>query len=249
MSPELERLIELQRLASAIADARQTIDSHPARLQAADALLTDAAAAVDTAKAALDAVTQRRREVEKETAVFQGRLDKFQVQLSAVKTNREYQAMQTEIVSAKEEVGRSEERIIECMVELDDLSAILDEARTAHAAQQKAVTAEKQALDAELTATEATLTRTTAEHDALVAALPARVTALFDKVARIRRGVALSEATRDGLCSACHVRLRPMVFQRVRANDEIIQCDSCNRILYYVPPPPGAPAEPATASA
>jgi predicted nucleic acid-binding Zn-ribbon protein len=111
------------------------------------------------------------------------------------------------------------------------------------------VTAEKQALDAELTATEATLTRTTAEHDALVAALPARVTALFDKVARIRRGVALSEATRDGLCSACHVRLRPMVFQRVRANDEIIQCDSCNRILYYVPPPPGAPAEPATASA
>jgi predicted nucleic acid-binding Zn-ribbon protein len=43
-------------------------------------------------------------------------------------------------------------------------------------------------------------------------------------------------ATRDGLCSACHVRLRPQVFQEVRRNDQIIQCASCNRILYYVPP-------------
>jgi predicted nucleic acid-binding Zn-ribbon protein len=31
---------------------------------------------------------------------------------------------------------------------------------------------------------------------------------------------------------------RPQVFQLVRQNDAIIQCDSCNRILYYVPPPP-----------
>jgi predicted nucleic acid-binding Zn-ribbon protein len=47
-------------------------------------------------------------------------------------------------------------------------------------------------------------------------------------------------ATRDGLCSVCHVRLRPQVFQQVRTNDAIIQCDSCQRILYYIPPPPPA---------
>ena len=47
-------------------------------------------------------------------------------------------------------------------------------------------------------------------------------------------------ATRDGLCSVCHVRLRPQVFQLVRHNDSIIQCDSCHRILYYIPPPPPA---------
>ena len=46
-----------------------------------------------------------------------------------------------------------------------------------------------------------------------------------------------SLATRDGLCSVCHVRLRPYVFQQVRQNDAIIQCESCRRILYYAPPP------------
>jgi predicted nucleic acid-binding Zn-ribbon protein len=60
----------------------------------------------------------------------------------------------------------------------------------------------------------------------------------------MRKGVAICTATRDGLCSVCHVRLRPQVFQQVRHNDSIIQCDSCQRILYYVPPP--APITPPT---
>jgi len=62
--------------------------------------------------------------------------------------------------------------------------------------------------------------------------------ALFEQVSRARKGVAICQATRDGLCSQCQVRLRPMVFQQVRANDTIVQCDSCRRILYYIPPPP-----------
>jgi predicted nucleic acid-binding Zn-ribbon protein len=45
--------------------------------------------------------------------------------------------------------------------------------------------------------------------------------------------VAVAEA-RDGLCTICHVRLRPQVFNEVRKNESIIQCDSCRRILYFV---------------
>ena len=49
---------------------------------------------------------------------------------------------------------------------------------------------------------------------------------------------------RDGLCTVCHVRLRPQVFNEVRRNDGIIQCDSCTRILYFVPAaPPAASAD------
>ncbi|MGE3343952.1 MAG: C4-type zinc ribbon domain-containing protein, partial [Vicinamibacterales bacterium] len=72
----------------------------------------------------------------------------------------------------------------------------------------------------------------------VVAQIDRAVMAKFEQVAKARKGVALSSATRDGLCSLCHVRLRPPVFQQVRANDSIVQCESCQRILYYVPPPP-----------
>ena len=71
--------------------------------------------------------------------------------------------------------------------------------------------------------------------------LRGRLLALFEQVAKVRKGVALSMATRDGLCSICHVRMRPQVFQQVRQNDAVIQCDSCQRILYWVPPPAPTP--------
>jgi predicted nucleic acid-binding Zn-ribbon protein len=57
---------------------------------------------------------------------------------------------------------------------------------------------------------------------------------LFDHVAKSRRPLVVVEA-RDGLCTGCHVRLRPQVFNEVRRNDSLIQCDSCLRILYFVP--------------
>ena len=66
-----------------------------------------------------------------------------------------------------------------------------------------------------------------------------RVMAIYEMVSRRRKGVAVAEA-RDGICTICHVRLRPQVFNTVRRNEEIIQCDNCNRILYFVPVAPAA---------
>ena len=63
-----------------------------------------------------------------------------------------------------------------------------------------------------------------------------RTVAIFEKVSRRRQGVAVAEA-RGGVCTICHVRLRPQVFNEVRRNDQIIQCDTCNRILYFSPTP------------
>ena len=73
-----------------------------------------------------------------------------------------------------------------------------------------------------------------AERAELVRALSPPVLATFELVARRRNGIGVAEA-REGICTICHVRLRPQVFNIVRRNDEILQCDSCQRILYFVP--------------
>ena len=57
---------------------------------------------------------------------------------------------------------------------------------------------------------------------------------LFEHVSRQRKGLAVAQA-RDGICTVCHVRLRPQVFNEVRRNESLIQCESCLRILYYSP--------------
>ena len=241
MSPELERLIQLQHLESAIAEARAHIASHPQRLAEADARLAEADRVVQEATGRLKDAQKARGDSEKDAAVFQGRLTKFKDQLSAVKTNREYTAMQHEIETAQKELGAAEEKVLERMMEIDQLTADVKQAETARAAQKKTVDAEKAVLTTELAAEEKRLAEKTAERTALVGSLEPRLMALFEQVAKVRKGVALSMATRDGLCSACHVRMRPQVFQQVRQNDSVLQCDSCQRILYWVPPPAPSP--------
>lgn len=242
MSPDLERLTGLQRLDSVIADARNKIATHPQRLAEADLRLTEADTLVDVAAHRLKDNQEARRTVEKDAALYQGRLTKFKDQLAAVKTNREFTAMQHEIETAQRELGVAEEKVLECMVDADGLTAEVKRAEAARLSLRKAVEAEKAAMTADVVATEASLEQSVSARAAVVDGLEPRLLGLFEQVAKVRKGVALSLATRDGLCAECHVRLRPLVFQQARANNAIVQCDHCQRILYYVAPPP--PAEP-----
>jgi predicted nucleic acid-binding Zn-ribbon protein len=242
MNKDLEGLIALQRLDSEADDAGRRLADEPKRQQAFEARLETARARVNEAKARLTDSQNARRGIEKEVAVHQGRLSKFRDQLMAVKTNVEYQAMQKEIEFAQKEIKGLEDTILERMLEGDDLTAALKKAEAELASEQKAVDAEKRALAADLAQLRTTLERLTAERKTLVTSLSPQAFATFDSVARRRHGVAMAPA-RDGICTICHVRLRPQVFNTVLRNEEILQCDSCGRILYFVPsPPPSAGA-------
>src|SRR5688572_2923417 len=238
MSPDLQRLIDLQRFESANASARVRLASHPQRVAEAEARLTAATQALETVKQRLKDNQDARRALEKDIALYQGRLSKFRDQQSSVKTNREYQALGHEIEVAQKDLGAVEEKVLERMMEADAIAVAIKEAEVTFAAERKEIEADQKLLADEIVTVEGTLASATKGREALLADLEPRLVAVFEQVARVRKGVAVTMATRDGLCSVCHVRLRPQVFQLVRQNDSIIQCDSCQRILYYVPPPP-----------
>ncbi|MEQ1758716.1 MAG: C4-type zinc ribbon domain-containing protein [Vicinamibacterales bacterium] len=244
MAPELERLIELQRLDTTIADARARVAAHPQRLAEADQRLAEATQALDAVKQRLKDSHSARSEAEKNAGIYQARLSKFKDQLAAVKTNREYTAMQHEIETAQKDLGVAEESVLERMMESDGIAAEIKQAEAALVTRRKETDAEKKTLADELVVAEAALEAALAAKAGVVAGLEPRVLKVFEQVSKQRKGIALSEATRDGLCSVCHVRLRPPVFQQIRQNSGIVQCESCQRIMYYIPPP--APVEPPT---
>ncbi|MGH8649314.1 MAG: zinc ribbon domain-containing protein, partial [Burkholderiales bacterium] len=150
MTPDLERLVQLQDLDNAIEEARRKIAAHPQRLAEADARLSDATQRVEIVRQRLKDTQEARRALEKEAAVFQGRLTKFKDQLPEVKTNREYQAIQHEMATAHGELGNVEEKVLERMLEADAIAAEVKGAEAALARQQKDMALEKAALEQEL---------------------------------------------------------------------------------------------------
>ena len=236
MNAELERVIALQRLDSAVDAAKKKLADEPEREKALDVRLDTAKQHVASAKARLAENQGARRDIEKELSLHQGRLSKFREQAMAVKTNQEYHAIQHEISHAQNEIKTHEDRMLERMLEADEFTAAHKKSEAELSAEQKAIDADRKAMKAEHAELQTAIEKMAAERATIVAALPNTVLTQFELVAKKRNGVAVAEA-KDGICTICHVRLRPQVFNTVRRNEEIVQCDSCQRILYFVPAP------------
>jgi uncharacterized protein len=234
LNADLQQLIRLQDLDSAVARDRRRIEEIPDIQATLDARLAERTAAVEAVKARIAASQAARRDIERDLAAVQARLSKFKNQLMEVKTNKEYQAMQKEMSVAEQEISDQETRLLERMEEADALALELKSAEAALKAEAGDVARERQALDAERAALERQLQQTGEERTAVAAQVSREALTIFERVSHGRKGVALAEA-RDGLCTVCHVRLRPQVFNDARRNAGIIQCESCTRILYFVP--------------
>jgi hypothetical protein len=241
MHPDLERVIHLQQIEDAAERARRTIADEPARQQQFAAALDAARLALEHERARLAANQAARREAEKELAMQQARFSKFRDQLMEVKTNREYQAMQKEIETAQHEIRKQEDRLLEQMIEFDEVTAHVKQAEQAFAREQAAIDAERAALSAQLAEAGAAIGRLAAERAALAARISPPILALFERVLKYRKTAAVTPV-RAGRCSTCQILIRPQTVNELRRNEIIYQCESCLRILYYedVPQPADA---------
>lgn len=251
MLPDLQRLIELQDIESRAAVANKAIDDAPGRIAALDALLQSATATLASAKQALADNQSHRRSIDKDLIAAQQRQEKYKEQVMAVKTNEQLHAMQAQIKAVGDEVGQFEERVLVNMMAADEINASIKKAEAALKAAEAKVATDRAAIEGEVKAHHATVADTNAAREKLIAALDNKgVVETFKRIAKVR-GTALARAEGER-CTVCQVRLRPAVFTEVRRNDSIVQCDSCNRILYFVPPKapqaPAAPEEPKSAA-
>jgi uncharacterized protein len=250
MLADLERLIQLQDIESRAAIAHKAIAEAPGRIAALDALLQSATTALAAAKQALADNQSQRRSIDKDLIADQQRLDKYKDQIMAVKTNEQLHAMQHQMKSVEDDIGKQEERVLVNMMAADEINAGIKKAEAALKAAQSKVAAERAAIESEAKANQATVAECAAARAKIVAAMDNKgAVETFERIAKVR-GTAVARAEGER-CTICQVRLRPAVFAEVRRNESLTQCDSCNRILYFIAPEaPKAPEAPqASASA
>ena len=235
MLPDLERLIQLQEIESRAAVASKAIAEAPGRIAALDALLQSATTALAAAKQSLADNQTTRRSIDKDLTAAQQRQNKYKEQIMAVKTNEQLHAMQHQIKSVGDEVGQHEERVLVNMMAADEINANIKKAEAALKAAQAKVAAERSRSRPKPRPTRRPSTECAAARDKVVATMDNKgAVETFQRIAKVR-GTAVARAEGER-CTICQVRLRPAVFAEVRKNESLVQCDSCNRILYFIPP-------------
>jgi predicted nucleic acid-binding Zn-ribbon protein len=231
MHPDLEKLVDLQRLESDLKSLEARIAEVPVKTGELEARLAEERSHLDHLKEELASSQKRKKQHEADLQDLEVKRSKYKNQLMEVKTNKEYTAMLHEIEGAEREIRGREDLILVEMEKADELAGAMKQAERAYKAAEERHRGEVKSLQDGAAAVLGRAKTLREARDTLVAAIPEDVKELFERVAS-RRGVAVAEA-RDEMCLLCHVRLRPQMWLELRRNEAITQCPQCSRILYY----------------
>jgi predicted nucleic acid-binding Zn-ribbon protein len=233
MNSDLERLIDLQKVDAQIARLNAEIAALPKRVQAIEAQLADARSRVDKAKAAIKADEQARRGFESEIQTHRNKISKYRDQSSSVKTNEQYKALMQEIDFAEQAIGGLEDKILETMLDVDAKQGDVKRAEADLKAETAEIEKEKAEARAKTDEDEAALKVLHSQRDELRGKIDEKALYHYERVAKAR-GTGVAEARRQR-CMGCQVMLRPQVYNDVMTGNGVQVCDSCTRLLYYLP--------------
>lgn len=240
MNADLERLITLQNIENDLRTAQAGHSEIPKLRAAVEARLAVERGRLDAAREGLAASQKERRTLEGSLQDLETKRSKYKGQLMEVKTNKEYTAVLHEIEGVERDVRAVEDRILQEMERAEGLAREVKEEEAAFRSVEERTRSEMADLDKRQSALETQVRSLTTHRSEAATAVPQPLLELFLRVARLR-GTGLSEA-KDGMCAACHVKVRPQMYVDLKRRDTIIQCPSCSRILHYVDPPPPAEA-------
>jgi uncharacterized protein len=218
---------DLRRLEDQLTEERATLANLKGELRKLDEkLLTD--------RSSVSEMEKTRSELSTEVRQMTAQIERSREKLSRSRNERESNAAQRELEELRK-LQRDRED------EINKLSTLTESARKSI---EETETAQKKIAD-ELGGRESDISKTLAEamkeRDAklvergkLASAVQPMTLRRYEQV-RKRKGSAIAK-TIDGTCLACHMRLPPMLFQKLMRGDAFEQCPSCARILYYEAP-------------
>jgi uncharacterized protein len=232
MNSDLKQLIRLQTIDLAVQGLRLRIEKFPGISKALDEKLRSAQAGLEAAKERVKNNQAGRKKYEGEISNTESKISKYRDQMMAVKTNDEYRALQHEIEHAQKGISKTEDELLNLMLEAESLQSEIKTAEVRLKEDQQKVNEERKLLEEEIKNDRSALESYLKERKQIETSITSDdLLPRYERVRKARGGIAVA-AARNEVCEICKVRIRPQVFQEIRKNDQIIACDACQRILY-----------------
>ncbi|MEJ7708548.1 MAG: C4-type zinc ribbon domain-containing protein [Pyrinomonadaceae bacterium] len=235
MKSELQQLIALQKADTKIRTLQAELDAIPQKRAEIEKEFEQRAFEFRAVEAKRNEALAARARFENEILETKSRSDRAERNLMSSQNQKDYEAAIREIDAAKKQISQFETQVLEQMDLLEQSEKEFKE-REPEVETLRAEMSEKFAAFEQQMKTQGAELGAAREHrDSLLQALPRQMGALYKRLSsRIRDGVAVAEA-RNNSCTACHMSLRPQVMTQIRRGEDVIVCDNCNRILYYLP--------------
>lgn len=232
MNPQLQRLIELQNTDSEITELDRGKAAIPQQIESGKSDLKEKQEELKQAEGVLAELQKKRKDLEMEVATENDHIAKTKSKLPAVKTNKEYTAILTEVDAVKEKISVLEDKELELMEELEEKEKRIPAFKAQCKEEEENFNAYKAKKEAEAKRTEEELEVLRARRHAAAGGIEEKLLGQYNKVFKARDSLAVV-TIKENICQGCHSQILPQQVIDVKMGETINQCEQCSRILYW----------------
>jgi len=232
LQKDLSMLLDLQEIDDQLGELERSKIYLPEMILNLEKEIDELSQAIAMNDKILEESQREQRLVELEIETDKQDLDKYQKQMRVIKTNKEYDALTTEIDSKKHGIADKEERILALMAAIDEareksteLQNTLKEVELRNAGQLEMLR------DQELTL-QAKIDDKLEKRVILVKDINRQVVGIYERIRKGKGGMAIVPI-RKRACSGCFKQIPPQRVQDIRRGDKIFACDNCGRLLTW----------------
>ena len=228
----IRRLYDLQQLDIEADSAERSLDDVRRRLTDESALAA-ARRRIEELEGRLAVLEEVRRGQERKVEETRQGLERIESRLyGGVITNpRELEAADLERSHFQDQQVEQEDNLLTTMVEIEETQSALKATSEELARTESARETERPALEAEESLLAQRLEELRRDRTDALPQLGAQLLAVYERLRGDRNGYAVARVER-GMCQGCRIALPSAEVQRVRSAQELIQCSSCQRILF-----------------
>jgi predicted nucleic acid-binding Zn-ribbon protein len=235
MIHDLESLIQLQKIDVRIHQLVQSQADYPKALADLKAGISKAKRAAGSVSEKMAGLEGEKKSEKEKVEDAKNALEKSQVRLNSIKTNREYDAVHAEIETFKSVIAGADGRTKNIDEEFEKQKQALD-ANTAEYEKIKTVNEAKIAdLSTKISSIDSSIAQLKQERAVISGGIPKPLLRTYEHIlSRRKTGKVLSFVNNDTqTCSSCFKVLETQLLNEIRRGSKMITCQNCGSIFIW----------------
>ena len=232
MREQLELLWELQKIDLTLKRIKEERDRFPKEMKKLDERQNIEKEKIQKEREKIESLEKERRQKERNLNTEQEKIKRAEGRMFEVKTNKEYQALLSEIEAIKETTSREEEEILQILEEIDELKKDLLKREKEVTTTLEKIERERKKIQEKMDQGEGLWKEQKERREVLSKQLESGLFKLYNTLKEKRQGVGVVNVKGE-TCQGCFVNIPPQMFIEVQKTNALIRCPNCNRILYW----------------
>ncbi|HZP26796.1 MAG TPA: C4-type zinc ribbon domain-containing protein [Dehalococcoidia bacterium] len=225
-------LFALQEIDLAIDQRERRLAEIEEDLQEPEALIT-ARQALEDVRQQQSQLQAQQRDLDLQTSEVRDKASQLESKLysGTVHSPKELQDLQEDMMSVRRQASAREDALLAIMVETEDMAAALAQAEEALRAEERIWDEARSHLVEEKSRIESELADLRTRRQGSSSDVDQPALQLYARLRDRRQGIAVARVER-GMCQGCRISLPMSTLQKARSANNLVQCVSCERILY-----------------